>query len=74
MKKSVEQQIERLKKQKTQTNSFIELMEAQKELAAKLKFGDREASINELIEQENFYIAIINLKINKAVNQLKKFN
>ena len=74
MKKQIEQLIEKLKKQKSQTNSFIELLEAQKELAVKLKFNSRANSIDELIEQENYYNAIIQLKINKAVNQLKKFN
>ena len=74
MKKQIEQTIEKLKKQKSQTNSFIELLEAQKELAVKLKFNSRANSIDELIEQENYYNAIIQLKINKAVNQLKKFN
>jgi len=74
MKKQIEQLIEKLKKQKSQTNSFITEMEAQKELAVKLKFNSRANSIDELIEQEIFFLSIINLKIQKSINQLKKFN
>ena len=74
MKNQLEAVLTSLKKQKTQTNQFIEVMELQKETAAKIKFNAREKSIDDIIEQEIFFLSIINLKIQKTLKSLQKFN
>jgi hypothetical protein len=73
MKNKIEAALLALKKQKSQTNSFTELLEAQLETAKKIGFSSRAESLNEIIDQESFYLSIINLKIQKCLLSLKKF-
>lgn len=72
-KAKLEAQLSSLKKQNVQTNSFIELMQSQFETAIKINFDSRAKSLGEILEQEVYFQSIINLKIQKCLNQLKKF-
>ena len=73
-KKQIEAKLAELKKQKSDTLNFITELEKMKEHASKIKFDSRTSSLFELIEQETYYLAIINVKINNITNQLKKWN
>lgn len=73
-KNQIEAKLLALKKQKQDTLTTITQLEQMKEHATKLKFSARASSLFELIEQESYYLAIINVKINNFTNQLKKFN
>lgn len=73
MKKQLEAKLAQLKKHRQETVSYISDLQSQHEHALKIKFSGRASSINELMEQESYYLAIINVKINNVTNQLKKF-
>lgn len=75
MKKSeLELKLKELKYQRTNTRGFIDELCNQLESANRNNFSARALLLSELIQSEQNYLTIINVKISTVTNQLSKFN
>jgi hypothetical protein len=73
IKKQLDLDLEKFKKQRKNTTTFIEKLQAEQIEAEKIDFKPRAKALKDLIAQENFYLDIINLKIKRINNQLKNY-
>ncbi len=74
MKKQLEMYLAKLRKQKSETKRFSEILKSELDTAQKVNFTERISSLKELSSQESSFEKIIDLKIEKTLNSLKKFN